>query len=142
MIHFILLQNRMGKTRLCKWYVPCDDAERDRQKVEVHRLVTARESRFTNFVEYRSHKIIYRRYAGLYFSFCVDVNDNEMAMLELIHLFVETLDFFFGNVCELDIVFHFHRVYMILDEMILAGEIQEVSKPTIVARVQALDQLQ
>lgn len=141
MIHFILLQNRMGKTRLCKWYVPCDDNDKEKQKQEVHRLVTSREQRFTNFVEYRSWKIVYRRYAGLYFSFCVDVSDNEMAYLELIHLLVETLDHFFGNVCELDIVFHFHRVYLVLDEMILAGEVQEVSKATIVQRVQGMDNL-
>lgn len=141
MIHFLLLQNRMGKTRLCKWYVPCDDAEKDRQKTEVHRLMTSREARFTNFVEYRNAKVVYRRYAGLYFAFCVDVSDNELAILEFIHLLVETLDHFFGNVCELDIVYHFHRVFLILDEMVLAGEIQEVSKPTIVERVHALDLL-
>ena len=142
MIHFILLQNRMGRTRLCKWYVPCDDAERDRQKIEVHRLVTSREASFTNFVEYRNLKIIYKRYAGLYFSFAVDLQDNDMAYLELIHLFVETLDHFFTNVRELDIVFNFHKVYMILDEMILAGEIQEVAKNAIVERIHAVENLE
>ena len=141
MIHFFLVQNRMGKTRLCKWYVPCDDTERERQKTDVHRLITLREMRLTNVVEYRTMKVVYRRYAGLYFSFCVDVSDNELAYLELIQFFVETLDHFFGNVCELDIVYQFHRVYMILDELILAGEIQEVSKPTIVERVQSLGML-
>jgi hypothetical protein len=34
---------------------------------------------------------------------------------KLIHLFVETLDQYFGNVCELDIVFNFNKVYGILD---------------------------
>ena len=142
MIHFILVQNRMGKARLCKWYVPCDDTERDRQKMEVHRLVTSREASFTNFVEYRNLKIIYRRYAGLFFSFCVDINDNDMAYLELIHLFVETLDHFFTNVRELDVVFNFHKVYMILDEMILAGEIQEVAKIAIVERIHAVETME
>jgi AP-2 complex subunit sigma-1 len=32
---------------------------------------------------------VYRRYAGLYFLFCVDVTDNELLYLETIHLFVE-----------------------------------------------------
>ena len=35
------------------------------------------------------------------------MNDNELSILELIHLFVEVLDGYFGNVCELDLVFHF-----------------------------------
>ena len=35
-----------------------------------------------------------RRYAGLFFTICVDVNDNELASLEAIHLFVEvSIDF-------------------------------------------------
>jgi hypothetical protein len=60
--------------------------------------------------QFRTYKIIYRRYAGLFFSFCVDVTDNELSYLEAIHLFVEMLDRFFGNVCELDLVFNFHKV--------------------------------
>ena len=35
---------------------------------EVHRLVVNRDPKFTNFVEFRNYKIIYRRYAGLFFS--------------------------------------------------------------------------
>jgi AP-2 complex subunit sigma-1 len=141
-IHFILLQNRAGKTRLAKWYDAMLDEEKERHKVEVHRIATSRDAKFTNFIEYQKYKIIYRRYAGLFFSFGVDVNDNELAYLESIHLFVEVLDHFFGNVCELDLVFNFHKVYMILDEMFLAGEVQETSKPVILNRLQMVEKLE
>lgn len=40
----------------------------------------------------------------------MDANDNELAYLEAIHFFVEVLDQFFGNVCELDLVFNFYKV--------------------------------
>lgn len=60
--------------------------------------------------QFRTYKVIYRRYAGLFFSLCVDLHDNELACLEAIHLFVEVLDHFFQNVCELDLVFNFHKV--------------------------------
>ncbi len=69
----------------------------------------------------------------------MDADDNELSYLESIHLFVEVLDHFFGNVCELDLVFNFHKVYMILDEMFLAGEVQETSKPVVLQRLQALE---
>ena len=49
-------------------------------------------------------------------------------MLEFIHLFVEVLDQYFGSVCELDLVFNFYKVYQILDEMVVGGEIMETSK--------------
>lgn len=65
----------------------------------------------SNFVEFkRSTKVVYRRYAGLFFCACVDATDNELAYLEAIHFFVEVLDQFFGNVCELDLVFNFYKV--------------------------------
>ncbi len=96
----------------------------------------------TNFVEYQNCKLIYRRYAGLYFIFGVDVTDNELLLMETIHLFVELLDQYFSNVCELDIVFHFNKVYGILDEYILAGEVQETNKRVILDRMRDLEKLE
>lgn len=43
--------------------------------------------------------------------------------------------------CQLDIVFHFNKVYSLLDEYILAGEIQETSKRVILERVRELEKL-
>ncbi|KAH9811111.1 AP complex, mu/sigma subunit [Melampsora americana] len=135
MIRFILVQNRQGKTRLSKWYVPMEDEEKVRIRGEVHRLVATRDQKYqSNFVEVE-------RYAGLFFCVCVDSNDNELAYLESIHLFVEVLDAYFGNVCELDLVFQFHRVYSILDEVFLAGEIEETSKSVILERLEYLEKL-
>lgn len=51
MIQFILLQNRQGKTRLSKYYRSYTDDEKNKIEGEIHRLVTSRDSKFTNFVE-------------------------------------------------------------------------------------------
>ncbi len=61
-------------------------------------------------MEYENGKIVYRRYAGLYFSFGISASDNELLTMETIHFFVELLDSYFSNVCELDIVFNFNKV--------------------------------
>ncbi|KAJ5361902.1 hypothetical protein N7541_002746 [Penicillium brevicompactum] len=134
----------LGKTRLAKWYSPYSDEEKVKLKGEVHRLVAPRDQKYqSNFVEFRrSTKVVYRRYAGLFFCVCVDANDNELAYLEAIHFFVEVLDQFFGNVCELDLVFNFYKVYAILDEVFLAGEIQETSKQVVLTRLEHLDKLE
>ncbi|KAI5797676.1 clathrin adaptor complex small chain-domain-containing protein [Geopyxis carbonaria] len=161
-LSFILIQNRQGKTRLAKWYAPYDDDEKVKLKgevcpppaipavpllnrggIQVHRLVAPRDQKYqSNFVEFRNNKIVYRRYAGLFFCVCVDANDNELAYLEAIHFFVEVLDAFFGNVCELDLVFNFYKVYAILDEVFLAGEIEETSKQVVLTRLEHLDKLE
>ncbi|DBA93339.1 hypothetical protein WJX82_011555 [Trebouxia sp. C0006] len=142
MIRFILLQNRAGKTRLAKYYIPLDDSEKHSLEYEVHRLIATRDPKFTNFVEFKTNKVIYRRYAGLFFSMCVDVTDNELAYLESVHLFVEILDHYFSNVCELDLVFNFHKVYLLLDEFIMGGELQETSKKVVLERLAELDKIE
>jgi AP-2 complex subunit sigma-1 len=62
--------NKQGKTRLSKWYLPPpSDNERLKMESEIHRMIAFREKKHTNFVEFENFKIIYRRYAGLYFAF-------------------------------------------------------------------------
>ncbi|KAF1774269.1 AP complex, mu/sigma subunit [Phytophthora cactorum] len=130
MIRFFLLQNRQGKTRLSKWYVPPpEDQEKARLETEIHRLVVARDAKHTNFIEFRNYKLIYRRYAGLFFILGVDLTANELLGLETIHLFVELLDQQFANVCELDIVFNFNKV-------------QETSKREMLDRIRELEKLE
>lgn len=92
-------------------------------------------------VKFRTNKLIYRRYAGLFFTICCDVTDNELVTLEAIHLFVEILDQYFQNVCELDLVFNFHKVYLILDEFIIGGEFQETSKKVTVIDINTTNKI-
>lgn len=140
MIHFIFLQNRMGVTRLSKFYVPVEDGERERISKEVHNIVNSRDSNQANFVEFRNQvKLIYRRYAGLFFVLGVDEDDNDFSYLELIHLIVEIFDLFFTDVCELDLVFNFHKVHMIVDEVVVGGEIQELCRQNVVDKLKKLE---
>ncbi|KAE8542637.1 hypothetical protein D1P53_001418 [Cryptococcus gattii VGV] len=77
------------------------------------------------------------RYASLFFITSISPGDNELITLEIIHRYVEVLDRYFGNVCELDLIFNFQKAYAVLDELIIAGEIQESSKKTVLKNTMA-----
>lgn len=44
-------------------------------------------------------------------------------------------------VCELDLVFNFHKVYAILDEYIISGELQETSQVVMLDRLHELEKM-
>ena len=44
---------------------------------EVSATVLARQQKQCNFIEYKDKKIVYKRYASLYFLACVDDDDND-----------------------------------------------------------------
>ena len=82
-------------------------------------------------------KLIYRHYATLYFIAIVDSAESELGMLDLIQVFVETLDRCFENVCELDLIFHPDIVLNILDEIVQGGLVLETQINAIVEAVRA-----
>ena len=115
--------------------------EKTRAVRELTATVLARPPKMCNFIEWQDKKVVYKRYASLYFVACVDKEDNELIILEQIHLFVEVLDRYFGNVCELDIIFNFHKAYYILDELFIGGHLQETSKAEVLRITSAMDEM-
>lgn len=95
-----------------------------------------------NIIEYKDSKIVYRRYASLFFITNIPNDDNELLTLEIIQRYVEQMDKAYGNVCELDIIFNFQTAYHILDELLLDGIVQESSKREVLRRVAAQNQLE
>lgn len=137
----MLLISRQGKTRLSKWYGTQTPKEKSRITREVATLVLNRAPKMCNFLEWKERKLVYRRYASLFFVACISKEDNELLALEVIHHYVEVLDKYFGNVCELDIIFNFHKAYYILDELLIGGELQETNKREILRVTAAQDDL-
>ncbi|XP_060213919.1 AP-4 complex subunit sigma isoform X1 [Lycium barbarum] len=212
-IRFILMVNKQGQTRLAQYYEYLTIDERRALEGEIVRKCLARNEQQCSFVEHRNYKIVYRRYASLFFLVGVDNEEasgtrggivmmwdsriwngklhvqectltsyfmamtqdfrwhlsgvygpnskkegqdmweetyaargfygdlcvNELAILEFIHLLVETMDRHFGNVCELDIMFHLEKAHFMLEEMVMNGCIVETSKANILTPIQLMD---
>jgi len=50
--------------------------------------------------DFPDSKIVYRRYASLFFIAGCASTDNELITLEIVHRYVEQMDKYYGNVCE------------------------------------------
>ena len=121
MIQFILMVNKQGQTRLSKYYNSFSVQERVTLEGELIRKCLSRTENQCSFLDHRQYKVIYRRYASLYFIIGIDIDDeiNELGMLEFIHNMVETLDKYFENVCELDVSDSFYLLHGIFSDLSL-----------------------
>ncbi|KAK1812129.1 hypothetical protein LTR12_013517 [Friedmanniomyces endolithicus] len=137
-IRYLILLSRQGKVRLAKWFTTLSPKDKAKIIKDVSQLVLARRTRMCNFLEYK----VYRRYASLFFIAATDPSDNDLITLEIVHRYVEQMDKYYGNVCELDIIFNFQKAYFILDELLLAGELQESSKKNMLRVIGAQDSLE
>lgn len=79
----------------------------------------------------------YRHYATLYFIVISTSTESPLALLDLIHVFVESLDYLFEDVCELDLIFNFETLHAVLGEMIVGGVVVETGREKVVEGVKA-----
>ncbi|XP_019622815.1 PREDICTED: AP-3 complex subunit sigma-1-like isoform X1 [Branchiostoma belcheri] len=159
MIKAIVVFNNHGKPRLIKFFQHYNEDMQQQIVRETFHLVSKRDENVCNFLEGgrwasgkssdsenliggSDYKIIYRHYATLYFVFCVDSSESELGILDLIQVFVETLDKAFENVCELDLIFHVDKVHYILQELVMGGMVLETNMTEIVTRIEEQSKLE
>ena len=63
--------------------------------------------------------------------------ESPLALLDLIQVFVESLDRLFENVCELDLIFNFETLHATLGEIIVGGVVVETALEKVVQGVKA-----
>ncbi|KAM7206416.1 clathrin adaptor complex small chain [Naviculisporaceae sp. PSN 640] len=156
MINAFLVFNGQGQPRLTKFYTQLDTSIQQRLISEIFTLVSNRPQGACNFLPLppllaasgTSHSsaeqhndvpslVTYRHYATLYFIVISTATESPLALIDLIQVYVESLDRLFENVCELDLIFNFESLHATLGEMIVGGVVIETNLERIVAGVRA-----
>ncbi|KAF7320025.1 SGT1-domain-containing protein [Mycena kentingensis (nom. inval.)] len=146
--------NNFGVARLSKFYTPLQQSAQTLVP-KIFSLVYNRPPTLCNFLDAPEleaflgpkggaeiqdgdgrWRVVYRNYATLYFVFVVDGAESELGILDLIQVFVESLDRACENVCELDLVFQFDEVHHVLAEIIQGGLVLETNVEEISSSVQ------
>jgi len=159
--------NKQGQTRLSSYYEWMDMQERVALESEIIRKCLSRSELQCSFLEYRGFKVIYRRYASLFFivgtkadfdvrkssklaaattgmkkmgdNKSIENYENELGLLEFIHTLVETMDRWAGSICELDIMYQLEQVHFLLDEMVMNGYVVETNKSNVLRSIDLMD---
>jgi AP-4 complex subunit sigma-1 len=140
-IKFIVVANKSQQIRLRKFYDQALlNSSSDALITEVIFKVISRHSKQASFFHYERTKIIYRQFAGLYFIVGATIDENELALYEIVQFFVQCLDIYFNGVTELDLLFSVDAIYMLLDEIFLDGDIIETNKERVVEGIVLLEQ--
>lgn len=139
MIKAVLVFNNCGKARLMKFYIDYSVSEQQDVLARVFKIISKKSTESCNFIEMSNCigdgcKIMFKHFATLYFVFCCDETESELAILDLIQVFVEALDKCFTNVCELDLIFHVDRAHFVLDEIVMGGVVLDANIVNITTR--------
>ncbi|KAK7977850.1 clathrin adaptor complex small chain [Apiospora saccharicola] len=138
MINAVLVFNGQGQPRLTKFYTQL--ARRRMQLPTAAPPILAASG--TSHSASEPHNdvpslVTYRHYATLYFIIISTSTESPLALLDLIQVYVESLDKLFENVCELDLIFNFETLHSALSEMIVGGVVIETNMDRIVSGVKA-----
>ncbi|CAH9057495.1 unnamed protein product [Cuscuta europaea] len=147
MIRAVIVMNNKGKPRIVRFYEHQPMEKQQELIRKIYGVLCSRPENVSNFVKVDSlfesdARLVYKTYATLHVIFIFDDSENELAMLDLMQVFVETLDKCFGNVCELDVVFNFNKVNAILNEIILGGQVLETSSMEVVKAVEDISKME
>merc|ERR1711874_689610 len=78
---FILLFSKQAKPRLQKWFTSHTEKTKKKMFREVTTAVLSRGPKMCAFIEHKGLKLVYKRYASLYFCCGIEEGDNELLTL-------------------------------------------------------------
>lgn len=142
MIKAVLVFNTRGQARALRFFDSCSVELQQKLLRDVYQAVSKRDVSSCNFIEFNDYKLIYRHYATLYFVVAIDSTESEYDIYEVIHVFVQCLDQYFENVCELDLIFHSDKVNQILNEFFVGGFIVERSPELVLNDIRTQTRLE
>ncbi|XP_059161128.1 AP-4 complex subunit sigma-1-like isoform X2 [Physella acuta] len=139
MILFCIIVNKQGRIRIRRNYQHIQEKEREQRETAIVKKVLMRDNKQCNFFSHGSITVVYKKYTTLSLICGVTKEENELAIQELLNVFMDCIVSYFHHVSELDIVHNMERIYIILDEIIVNGSIAYTSKERALIPLQLID---
>ncbi|EPY37085.1 AP-4 complex subunit sigma-1 [Strigomonas culicis] len=145
-IEFLILVNKQGQTRFSHYKAYVSSESRISLEGVIGRKCIRRSATESSVFEYNTYTIVYRQYASLFFIVGVSTASSDLSgvssgsvnllsIYEFIHCVVETLNEYFEDVCEIDVLFNLEKVHFVIDEMISNGAVGETNRQHVLCAV-------
>lgn len=87
-----------------------------------------------NFISLKNDVLVYRQVEDSLFCLLAN-NENEMYLLALTSIFIDTIERMLGNVSYRSLVYHFKDIYMVIDQFILNGTVINLNAGEILSSI-------
>lgn len=124
--------------RIARFYVHYAENERQQLQSEVIKVCLSRSLDQSTIVDFQDYTLVYRKFGYIMFIAGISNDENELAMLELFQHILEILNTHFGGVSEQILTLNIDKVHMILDEIIINGQLSETCQPRVLAPLQLM----
>ncbi|KAK3757380.1 hypothetical protein RRG08_058236 [Elysia crispata] len=94
-----------GRVRVRRNFNHIEDKEQEKRESDVIAEVLMRNSCQCNFFSFDDHTVVYKRCTTLTMICGVSKDENELAMQELMNVFMDCLQAYFHHISELDVSF-------------------------------------
>uniref|UniRef100_A0AC35UBS6 AP complex subunit sigma n=1 Tax=Rhabditophanes sp. KR3021 TaxID=114890 RepID=A0AC35UBS6_9BILA len=131
MIQFMVGFETTGAIIFQKWFEAYNFIEKKMYLRDIWATVSNRSASMCSIIEYKNFKIVYKRYHGMFMACAISAEDNELIILEAMDFFIECFASLFPGCSAVTLSLQFNTAYHVLDEIFLAGQVQETDRRTI-----------
>lgn len=139
MYKFLLIANCDHRLRYGYYFYPVDKAQRPSLESALIQKCLSRNQNSCSFFVHDGFSIVYRRVGQLIFIIGTDGDENNLAVYEFVHAFIQVLDAYFSGVTEKKIIADFHKLHLVLQQMVTNGRVSETNVQNVLERLRAFD---
>ncbi|KAG0721857.1 AP-4 complex subunit sigma [Chionoecetes opilio] len=138
MMHYLLIAKE-GSVQFSHYFTHTTPAQRPATEARVIARCSAAHKEACHFLEDGTHTLVFRWFGPCMFVVAADLAENELMVYEFLSLYVSALHKYFGKFSEKHILLNLERLHMVLEEMVVGGELLEPSIRNALSPIQMLD---
>ncbi|XP_063879054.1 AP-4 complex subunit sigma-1-like [Scylla paramamosain] len=138
MMHYLLI-SKDGNVQFSHYFTHSSPSSHSTTEARVIAKCMSADRDACHFLEDGPHTLVFRWFGPCMFVVAADQSENELMIYEFLSLYVNALHKYFGKFSEKHILLNIEWLHMVLEEMVVAGELLEPSIRNALSPIQMLD---